>query len=168
MSRFQISEEEYERIKIAEGKTRDKRTSKNLCILMLRYEGQKVSDIANRYKVTKHAISQVCTRYRMQGLSEFIRNKYTSHNRLLSEEKEEEILQAFSAKAEAGQQITVQEIKEKFNKECGKDTGNGYVYSVLKRHGWRKVMPRSKHPKAANEEACNASKKLNKMWMKQL
>ena len=77
-------------------------------------------------------------------------------------------MQAFSATAEAGQQITVQEIKEKFNKECGKDTGNGYVYSVLKRHGWRKVMPRSKHPKAANEEACNASKKLNKMWTKQL
>ena len=85
MSRFQISQKEYEEITVAEEKTRDKRTSKNLCILMLRYEGQKVSDIANRYKVTKHAISQVCTRYRMQGLNEFIRNKYTSHYRLLSE-----------------------------------------------------------------------------------
>ncbi len=31
---------------------------------------------------------------------------------------------------------------------------------VLKRKGWRKVMPRSKHPKKASPEAIEASKKL--------
>ena len=31
---------------------------------------------------------------------------------------------------------------------------------VLERHGWRKVMPRSKHPQKASDEAIEASKKI--------
>ncbi|MEG1891184.1 MAG: hypothetical protein RR301_07200, partial [Clostridia bacterium] len=83
MSRFQISQEEYEAIKECEAKSKDKKTSKNLRILMLRYEGEKVETIAKFHKVSKNAISQICMRYRRQGLDEFIRNKYTSHYRLL-------------------------------------------------------------------------------------
>ena len=93
-------------------------------------------------------------------MEEFMRKKATSHRYALTEEKEKEILSRFEAAAEAGQEITVREIKAAFDEERGKDTGRGYIYMVLKRHGWRKVMPRSRHPKAANEEACEASKKL--------
>ena len=46
MSRFQISKEEYEAVKEAEKGIKDKRSSKRLRILMLRYEGYKVADIA--------------------------------------------------------------------------------------------------------------------------
>lgn len=56
--------------------------------------------------------------------------------------------------------------KTVLDEACGKDTGRVYVYNVLKRHGWSKKMPRSRHPKAADEEACEASKKLNPVrWM---
>ncbi|MDO5379082.1 MAG: winged helix-turn-helix domain-containing protein, partial [Clostridia bacterium] len=48
-------------------------------------------------------------------------------------------------------------IKAVLDEACGKDTGRVYVYNVLKRHGWRKKMPRSRHLKAADHEA---SKKL--------
>ncbi len=34
------------------------------------------------------------------------------------------------------------------------------IYYVLRRHGWRKIMPRSKHPKKAKQEAIEASNKL--------
>ena len=46
MSRFQISKEEYESIKAAEKKTKDKNVSRRLHILMMRYEGYKVKEIA--------------------------------------------------------------------------------------------------------------------------
>ena len=77
---------------------------------------------------------------------------------MLSKEQEKEILEQFKGKE--GKQVTAKEIKEDLDKACGKDTGNTYVYRVLKRHGWSKKMARSRHPKAANEEACEASKKL--------
>ena len=93
-----------------------------------------------------------------EGLEEYARNKYTSHKRLLSVEQETAILEGFCKEAEAGHELTVKEIKAEFDKACGKDTGNAYIYKVLKRHQWRKVMPRPKHPKSADEEAYNASK----------
>ncbi|WP_414153386.1 winged helix-turn-helix domain-containing protein [Peptoniphilus sp.] len=34
------------------------------------------------------------------------------------------------------------------------------MYRVLKRHGFRKIMPRSKHPKKASKEVIETSKKL--------
>ena len=168
MNRFQISQEEYNAIARYEANTKSKKLSKNLRILMLRHEGKKVREIAAFYGVSQNAISQVCMRYREQGLEEFVRNKYTSHNRLLNEEQEYAILQSFMEMAEAGQQVTAKEIKKALDEACGKDTGNVYVYNVLKRHKWRKVMPRARHPKAADEEACNASKKLNIMWTNKL
>lgn len=78
----------------------------------------------------------------------------------MSEAEEQEILDRFEQKANAGQIVTVQEIKKAFDERIGKDTGRGYIYMVLARHNWRKVMPRSKHPKKADEETIAATKKL--------
>ena len=160
MRRFQISREEYEAIKDAEKETKDKNTSRRLRILMMRYEGYKVRQIAEITGMRINSISQLCRRYREQGLKEFKRNKATSHRYAMPVEKEREILARFEKAAEAGQEVTAKDIKAAFDEARGKDTGRGYIYMLLKRHGWRKVMPRSKHPKAANEEACEATKKL--------
>lgn len=160
MSRFQIEEKEYERIREAEKQTKDKRVSRRLRILMMRYEGYKVREIAEIMGMRINSISQLCRRYREQGLDRFIENKYGGNHRALTEAEEEAILERFEKAAEAGQEVTAQEIKAAFDEVRGKDTGRGYIYMLLERHGWRKVMPRSRHPKAANEEACEASKKL--------
>lgn len=131
---------------------------------MLRYEGKKVEEIGQMLHLNKGSIATMCRRYREQGLEEYARNKYQSHRWLLSWEREEEILNQF--RNEAGKQVTANEIKAALDKACGKDTGRVYVYNVLKRHGWRKKMPRSRHPKAADQEACEASKKLRPVyWM---
>ncbi len=91
-------------------------------------------------------------------MEELIRNKYTSHRRALTEEKENEIPGWFEKASEAGQEVTVKEIEAAFDEARGKDPGSGYICMLLKRHGCRKVMPRSRHPKAAFEEVCEASK----------
>ena len=161
-----MSKEEFEAVKAAEKETKDKNTSRRLRILMMRYEGYKVREIAKITGMRINSISQLCRRYREQGLEEFKRNKATSHRYALPVEKEREILARFEEAAEAGQEVTAQEIKAAFDEERGKDTGRGYIYMVLKRHGWRKVMPGSKHPKAANAEACEASKKLTPVCWK--
>ena len=53
MSRFQISKVEYEAIKVAEKGIKDKRTSKRLHMIKLRYEGYKVEEIAKMYGTRK-------------------------------------------------------------------------------------------------------------------
>ena len=158
MKRFQITEVEYEAIKAKEAATKDKNISRRLRALMLWYEGKSLKQIGEILGMHPMSVNQMCKRYREQGLEEYARNKYTSHWRLLSEEKEAEILNQF--KGQEGKQVTAREIKAALDQACGKDTGRAYVYRVLERNGWSKKMPRSKHPKAANEEACEASKKL--------
>ena len=158
MKRFQITEAEYKAIKAKEAETKDKKVSRRLRALMLWYEGKSLKQIGEILSVHPMSVNQMCKRYREQGLEEYARNKYTSHWRLLSEEEEAEILDQF--KGQEGKQITAREIKAALDEACGKDTGRAYVYRVLKRNEWSKKMPRSKHPKAANEEACEASKKL--------
>lgn len=157
MKRFQITEAEYEAIKAKEATIRDKNISRRLRVLMLRYEGKRLEEISAITNLKRVSITQMCRRYREQVLEEYERNKYQSHHWLLSREKEAEILKQFESRA--GQQITAREVKAALDAACGKDTGREYVYNVLKRYGWRKKMPRSRHPKAANEEVCEAAKK---------
>lgn len=98
--------------------------------------------------------------YKKQGLNEFIRIKQKSHRRNLSEEEEANVLAECEIDAEAGKILTVEMIREKLEKRLGRSTSHNYVYRVLKRQEWRKVMPRSKHPKSASREEQDSSKKL--------
>ena len=167
MRRFQINEEEYKAIREAERATEDKNVSKRLRVLMLRYEGYTAIETAQIMGINRVTVYALQKRYREKGLERIARNNYEGGNhRALTKEREEEILGAYEKKAQEGQIITAQDIKASFDEVRGKDTGRGYVYMVLKRHGWRTVMPRSRHPRAASEEACEASKKLSKACWK--
>ena len=163
---YQISEEEYQEIKAKEKETRDKRVSKRLKVLMLRYEGKSNSEIATKLDISTDRLSHLISEYKQVGLYEYVRSKYTGNHRNMSYEEEQAILDRFSAEADAGQIITVKEIKAVFDEKLGRDTGRGYIYMLLERHGWRKLKPRSRHPQKASEEEIAASKKLKPGWKK--
>ena len=86
--------------------------------------------------------------------------KELSEHPELASEEESKLLDSFAEKAELGQIIEVKEIKAAYEEKVGHSIGGGQIYGVLARHGWRKVMPRSRHPKKADDEAIEASKKL--------
>nr|WP_218563717.1 winged helix-turn-helix domain-containing protein [Peptoniphilus indolicus] len=56
--------------------------------------------------------------------------------------------------------VTAKEIEKAYVKLVGHSIGTGQIYRVLKRHGFRKIMPRSKYPKKASKEVIETSKKL--------
>ena len=155
-----INEEAYQEIVEAEKKTTDKRVSKKLSILLLRFSGKSLAETAKQMNCSISTVRRLITEYHRDGLAEYMRSKYAGNHRSLSIEEENEILSSFKKKADAGQIITVQDIKRAFDERIGKNTGRGYIYMLLKRHGWRKVMPRARHPKKADDEAIEASKKL--------
>ena len=72
-----------------------------------------------------------------------------------------EVSQApFKARAEKGELVEISEIETAYQQAVGHSIGTSQIYYVLHRHGWRKVMPRSRHPKKASEEVIETSKKL--------
>ena len=163
---YQITEEEYKEIVLREKQTRDKRISKRLRVLMLRYEGKSNPEIAAKLDTSTDRLSHLISEYKRVGLEEYVRVKYTGNHRNMSYEEEQEILDRFQEAAKAGQVITVKEIKAAFDEKLGRDTGRGYIYMLLKRHRWRKLKPRSRHPKKASDEEIAASKKLKPSWKK--
>ena len=78
----------------------------------------------------------------------------------MSFEQEARFLEEYREIAEAGQMLDIHEIAKAYENAVGHRIGNSQIYRVLHRHGWRKVMPRSKHPKSASPEEIDSSKKL--------
>ena len=84
----------------------------------------------------------------------------------MSYEQESQLLARYEALATVGQIVETGEIKKAYTESVGHPIGGQQIYRVLARHGWRKVMPRSKHPKKAKDEVIEASKKLTNGWEK--
>ena len=57
--------------------------------------------------------------------------------------------------------VEISKIKAAYQEKVDYKISVVQIYRVLHRHGWRKIMPRSRHPKKATPEAIEASKKLN-------
>jgi len=77
---------------------------------------------------------------------------------LMTIEEEKQFLTAFEDLAGSASMLVANEIHAALEKRLGHKVHKTTVYRLLRRHGWRKVAPRSKHPKQ-NEEAADAFKK---------
>jgi transposase len=73
-------------------------------------------------------------------------------NILLEQKEEEEFLAPFFEKAKTGGILIVSEIHRAHKKRIGKDIPLSSTYNLLHRHNWRKIAPRSSHPKGDEEK----------------
>ena len=89
------------------------------------------------------------SRWAREGEAFFeLKGKGGRYNQNLTEAEEAEVLAPFIERATAGGVLKVAEIQAAYEAQVGKAVPNSSVYRLLKRHGWRKVMPRPRHPKA--------------------
>jgi len=77
---------------------------------------------------------------------------------LMTVEEETLFLRAFADSSGDGSLLVINEIKAAWEEKLGRTVHKTTVYRLLQRHGWRKVVPRPKHPKQ-NKEAVEAFKK---------
>ena len=87
------------------------------------------------------------------------------HRQNLTVAQEKELLLPFLQQAEAGGVLVVAPVQAAYEAAVGRPVHHSVVYRALHRHGWRKIMPRPKHPKAS-EEAQEAFKKSYPSWSK--
>ena len=158
--KYTFTEEDIIQINNARKSNRDKQIEKRLYVLVLRYGGKKLAEIV---EITGFARSHVCNlirKYFEEGLSAISEKHYQGNHRNMSLEAEKKFVETYRDKAESGHIIEVKEIRDAYEKAVGHAIGSGQIYRVLWRNEWRKVMPRSRHPKKASNEAIEASKKL--------
>ena len=161
MKEPRISNSQVEEIKAARKANQNKKIEKRLQVLEMYGAGKSQKEMLEASGFCRSYINVIIKTYKEKGLSAVGEAHYKGNHRNMSYEEEEAVLAPFKAEAEAGQMIEVSKIKAAYEEKVGHKIGSGQIYYVLKRQGWRKVMPRSQHPNKASEEAIDASKKLN-------
>ena len=158
---YKISAENAAEIKEVRKTITDKKVDRRLYAVQLRGEGLTNDEIAKKLDTSDKMVSQWVSAYiNNGGIAALLPKERIGMHRNLSIEEEKEFLSAYTKQAEAGQIIDLNELKAAYIEKVGHSIGGSQIYRMLERHGWRKVMPRSKHPQKASDEAIEASKKL--------
>ncbi len=158
---YKISAENAAEIKEVRKTITDKKVDRRLYAVQLRGEGLTNDEIAQKLDTSDKMVSQWVSAYiNNGGIAALLPKERIGMHRNLSIEEEKEFLSAYTKQAEAGQIIDLNELKAAYIEKVGHSIGGSQIYRMLERHGWRKVMPRSKHLQKASNEAIEASKKL--------
>lgn len=160
---YKISAENAAEIKEVRKTITDKKVDRRLHAVQLRGEGMTNEEIAQKLDTSAKMVSQWVSAYiNNGGIAALLPKERIGMHRNLSIEEEKEFLSAYTKQSEAGQILDLNELKAAYIEKVGHSIGGSQIYRMLKRHGWRKVMPRSRHPQKASDEAIEASKKLKR------
>jgi len=158
--RLIINEEAMEALKKARQENRDKHIEKWLHVMVLHGEGVKRKEICAKVGLSTSRVGAIIGSYFSQGLDAVAQKHYAGNRRNITFTEEEALLEPLRKDAEAGKIVGVKEIHKAYEQAVGHKVGSGQISKLLARHGWRNVMPRSKHPKQADGATQEASKKL--------
>jgi transposase len=112
-------------------------------------EPRSAAEIARHCGVSKATVHAVISRYNRLGVAAIeTPGKGGRRRQYLTLEEEKQFLAPFFAQAERGEIATVGQIWCAFEQHVGHAVDDSTIYRLLHRHGWRKLMPRPRHPKA--------------------
>ncbi|CJX17115.1 transposase [Streptococcus pneumoniae] len=98
-------------------------------------------------------------KYEEFGLDSLLQETRGGRNHAYMTVEEEKAFLARHLKAtEAGEFVTIDALFQAYKKELGRSYTRDAFYQLLKRHGWRNIMPRPEHPKKADAQTIVASK----------
>jgi transposase len=122
-------------------------------------EPRKAEDIATCVGVSKSHVQKIISRYNREGIQSIeVKSCGGRYHEYLTKEEEKEFLAPFFKLAEQGELTTTREIHRAYEERIGNPAHETTIYRLLERYNWRKVLPRSIHPKA-DIEAQEAFKK---------
>lgn len=132
-------------------------------------EPRSAVEIARHCGVSKATVHTVISRYNRLGVTAIeTPGKGGRRRQYLTLEEEKGFLAPFFAQAECGEIATVGQIWRAFEQRIGHEVDDSTIYRLLHCHGWRKVMPRPRHPKSDLETQEQFKKTFQRWWKRQL
>jgi transposase len=109
---------------------------------------RKAEEIALHTGVSTATVHRVISTYNRQGPTAMeTPGKGGRRHQYLTLPEEKALLTPFFAQAESGEIATVAQIQRAYEANVGHEVDESTIYRLLNRHGWRKLMPRPRHPK---------------------
>lgn len=135
-----------ERLKVARSHSEYQRIQ---CVLIRATLGSSAGEIAQLLGWSTTTVHVMHSRWAKEGEALFeVRQRGGRNHQYLSPEQEKALLEPFVQRAQAGGMLNVSEIAQAYQERAGKKVAPSTIYRLLDRHGWRKVLPRPRHPKA--------------------
>jgi transposase len=126
---------------------------------------RKAEEIARDRGVSVTTVRRVISGYNRLGLAAIeTPGRGGRRHEYMSVEQERSFLQPFFARAAHGEIATAEEIQRAFEAEVKHEVHITSIYRLLDRHGWRKLVPRPRHPKANPEEQAAFKKTLRRRF----
>ena len=126
---------------------------------------RKAEEIARDMGVSVTTVRRVISGYNRLGLAAIeTPGRGGRRHEYMSVEQERSFLQPFFARAAHGEIATAEEIQRAFEAEVKHEVHITSIYRLLDRHGWRKLVPRPRHPKANAEEQAAFKKTLRRRF----
>jgi transposase len=145
-----IGEEAKESLKQLLKKTKTKADFQRVQCVWLRAALEMSSpQVARAVGYSPTTVKKLWSQYFSEGENALIgTGRGGRHRSNLSIEEEKDLLTHFLEKAKKGEVLVVNEVKIVYEEAVGHTVPKSTVYRMLARHGWRKIAPRPRHPKA--------------------
>lgn len=158
---YGINEKEAKEIREKIKTVKSKAVYRKLEAMALLGDGYTPEEVADITKYNKNYVKILGCQFHKKGLENFATDGRKGGNHCVMPEKDaKEFLGKYEERALKGEIITITEIAQALNEVTNKERRSlSTAYSFIERHGWRKIMPRSQHPKKASDEEIKASKK---------
>jgi transposase len=133
--------------------------------IFLTSKGLSSEVVAEYVGCTKGTVHQWVYQYNHAGPDGFLlQGRGGRRFGLLTLDEESSLLEQVRTQAERGRILTAYAVKVHIEERTGKAVSKDYLYDILHRHGWRKVMPRPQHPKADREKQEEFKKNFRSWW----
>ena len=126
---------------------------------------RKAEEIARDTGVSVTTVRRVISSYNRLGLAAIeTPGKGGRRHEYMSLVQERSFLQPFFERAAQGEIATAEEMKLAYEAQVKHEVHVTSIYRLLDRHGWRKLVPRPRHPKANPEEQAAFKKTLRRRF----
>jgi len=115
--------------------------------------------------VSKHTVYQLVRSYNKKGIEAVAQKPKGGRRRsLLSIDEETALMEDLKKMAQSGQIHSAIAIRKHVESKVGKKVSDDYLWDLFNRHGWKKKIPRPRHPKADKTIQARFKKNFPTYW----
>jgi transposase len=115
--------------------------------------------------VSRHTVYQLVRSYNKKGFEAVAKKVKGGRRRsLLSLEDEIALMKQLEQRAMEGQIYSAQSVRQYVEGKTGCKVSDDYLWDLFNRHGWKKKMPRPRHPKSDKAIQTKFKKNYPNYW----
>jgi transposase len=145
--------EDIEEIKQAMRNTTSKAEFQRLqCIYLADTQQDMAAErIGEIVMLSSHRVKMIHSNFRKNGMDAIKEKRGGRYRENMTFEEEIALLHGFEEESMTGKLVLTDRIKAAYEAKVGREVVESTIYRMLARHGFRKIVPYQRHPKASKE-----------------